>query len=183
MIYQFYAHGFEEIEAVTVLDILRRAGFTVHTVGIGSKTVTGSHGLTVHCDMLDKQITNAKGLEMIVFPGGPGVEHLDKSPVVAAYIDHAIKNNIWIAAICAAPTLLGRRGLLSGKTVTCFPSCEKDLGEGASSTGAPVETDGKIITGRSAGCALPFALKIVECLAGKEKADIVKDEIKYSYHY
>jgi 4-methyl-5(b-hydroxyethyl)-thiazole monophosphate biosynthesis len=178
MVYIFFAHGFEEIEAVTPLDILRRADITVHSVGISSKTVTGSHGLTVHCDMLDKQITNAKGLEMIVLPGGPGVAALEKSPVVSAYIEHTIKNGLWISAICAAPSILGGKGLLNGKRVTCFPTYADKLGEGAVYTGEPVEVDGKLVTSRGAGTALEFALKLVEVLKGREKAEEIRAAIQ-----
>ena len=178
MVYIFFAHGFEEIEAITPLDILRRAEIDVHAVGIGSKTVTGSHGLTVHCDMLDKQATSAKGLEMIVLPGGPGVAALEKSPVVDAYIEHALKRELWIGAICAAPSILGGKGLLDGKKVTCHPTVADKLGEGAICTGEPVEVDGKLVTSRGAGTALEFALKLVECLKGKEKADEVRAAIQ-----
>jgi len=172
MVYIFFGHGFEEIEAITTLDILRRADLTVHSVGIGSKTVTGSHGLTVHCDMLDKQAGNAKGLEMIVLPGGmPGTLSLEKSPVVTAYIDYVIKNDLWLGAICAAPSILGHKNLLNGKKVTCFPGFETQLGEGVVYTGAPVEVDGKLVTANGAGAAIPFALKLAECLRGKERAD------------
>lgn len=175
MVYLFIAHGFEEIEAITTLDILRRAEIEVHTVGIGSKTVTGAHGLTVHCDMIDKQSGSAKGLEMIVLPGGmPGTLHLEKSPVITAYVDHVLKNDIWLAAICAAPSILGHRNLLSGKCVTCFPGYETELGEGAVFTGALVEVDGKLVTAKGAGAAVPFALKLVECLRGKERADALE---------
>ena len=172
MIYIFFAHGFEEIEAITTLDILRRAGLDVKSVGIGSKTITGAHGITIHCDMLDKQTTSAKGLEMIVLPGGmPGTVNLEKSPVVTAYIDHVLKNDLYLAAICAAPSILGHKGLLDGKRVTCFPSVIEELGEGARHTGALVEQDGKLVTARGAGAAVPFGLKLVECLCGKERAD------------
>ncbi len=181
MVYIFFAHGFEEIEAAAPLDILRRAEVTVHAVGIGSKTITGSHGLTVHCDMLDKQATSARGLEMIVLPGGPGVSHLEKSPVVSAYIDHALKNDLWIGAICAAPTVLGARDLLDGKRVTCFPSRAEQLGKGAVYTGEPVEVDGKLVTSRGAGTAVEFALKLVECLKGPEKAEEIKQSIQCAW--
>lgn len=174
MVYVFFGHGFEEIEAVATLDILRRAELTVHSVGIGSKTVTGAHGLTVHCDMLDKQAGSAKGLEMIVLPGGmPGTLSLEKSPVVTAYIDYVLKNDLWLGAICAAPSILGHKNLLNGKKVTCFPGYEGELGEGAIYTGAPIEVDGKLVTGKGAGLTALFALKLVECLCGKERADAI----------
>ena len=180
MVYIFFGHGFEEIEAVTTLDILRRADVTVHCVGIGSKTVTGSHGLTVHCDMLDKQAQNAKGLEMIVLPGGmPGRTSLENSPVVTAYIDYVIKNDLWLGAICAAPSILRHKNLLNGKKATCYPGFETQLGEGAIYTGTAVEVDGKIVTAKGAGVSVPFALKLVECLRGKEAADKIGESIHY----
>lgn len=179
MVYVFFAHGFEEIEAVTTLDILRRAELTVKAVGIGSKTITGSHGLTVHCDMIDKQAGNAKGLEMIVLPGGmPGTLHLEKSPVVNAYITHVLKNDLWLAAICAAPSILGHLNLLNGKKATCFPGYEGELGEGAIYTGESVTQDGKLVTAKGAGSSVPFALKLVECLCGKERADALEASLQ-----
>ncbi len=179
MIYVFFGHGFEEIEAITTVDILRRAELAVTTVGIGSKTITGSHGLTVHCDMLDKQAGNAKGLQMIVLPGGmPGTLSLEKSPVVKAYIEHVIKNDLWLAAICAAPSILGHLNLLDGKKVTCFPGFEDQLGEGAIYTGELVEVDGKLVTAKGAGAAIPFALKLVELLCGKERAEVLEASLQ-----
>lgn len=179
MVYVFFGHGFEEIEAITTLDILRRAELTVHAVGIGSKTITGSHGLTVHCDMLDKQAGNAKGLEMIVLPGGmPGTLTLEKSTVVNAYIDYAIKNDIWLGAICAAPSILGHKGLLNGKRVTCATGFDTQLGEGAIYTGEPLEVDGKIVTARGAGVAVQFGLKLVECLKGRERAEALGEAMR-----
>lgn len=179
MVYIFLAHGFEEIEAITALDILRRAELEVKAVGVGSKTVTGSHGVTIHCDMLDKQATNAKGLEMVVLPGGmPGTLNLEKSAAVSAYIDYAIKHELYLAAICAAPSILGHKGLLAGKRVTCFPGFETQLGEGAVHTDEPVVQDGKLITARGAGAAIPFALKLVECLCGKERADTLAGSLQ-----
>lgn len=170
MIYVFFAHGFEEIEAVTTVDILRRAELEVKTVGVGAKTVTGSHGITVHCDMID-HMAGTKGLEMVVLPGGmPGTRNLEKSQTVARFIEYAVKNDIWLAAICAAPSILGRMGLLEGRTVTCFPGFEDQLG-GANHTGNRVEQDGRLVTAKGAGAAVLFAAKLVECLLGKERAD------------
>ncbi|MDL2232031.1 DJ-1/PfpI family protein [Ruminococcaceae bacterium OttesenSCG-928-L11] len=172
MIYVFFAHGFEEIEAITPLDILRRAELEVQAVGVGAKTITGSHGITVHCDISDREATS-KNLEMIVLPGGmPGTLNLEKSRVVSECIDYVAKSNIWLSAICAAPSILGHKGLLNGKKATCFPGFEDQL-EGAIYTGERVEQDGKIITGKGAGAAKLFSLKLVEVLCGKERADIL----------
>ena len=172
MIYVFFAHGFEEIEAVTVIDVLRRAELEVAAVGVGSKTITGAHGLTVHCDISDRQVDIRK-LEMVVLPGGlPGTLNLEKSQVVSAVLDHAAANDAWIAAICAAPSILGHKGLLDGKKATCAPGWEEQLGE-ANHTAASVEQDGKIITANGAGSAMAFALKLVEVLISKERADML----------
>jgi 4-methyl-5(b-hydroxyethyl)-thiazole monophosphate biosynthesis len=169
MIYVFFAHGFEEIEAITPVDILRRAGLEVQSVGVGAKTITGSHGITVHCDISDKEIT-AKGFEMVVLPGGvPGTPNLEKSKRVQTCIDYAVKKDLWLAAICAAPSILGHKGILKGKKATCFPGYEKEL-EGAETSAERVVRDGKLITGKGAGAAKEFALALVECLCGKEKA-------------
>lgn len=177
MIYIFFAHGFEEIEAITTLDILRRAELEVQAVGVGSKTITGAHGITVHCDMIDKQ-ASPKGLEMIVLPGGmPGTIQLEKSPVVSAFIDFVVKNDLYLAAICAAPSILGHKGLLEGKKVTCFPGFETQLG-GAEFTGAKLEQDGKLITAKGPGVAIPFALKLVECLLGAERAAVLGESLQ-----
>jgi len=179
MIYVFFAHGFEEIEAVTVLDILRRAELDVTSVGIGSKTVTGSHGITIHCDMSDRQVDIRK-LDMIVLPGGvPGTLNLEKSAVVSAVVDHAATNDIWIAAICAAPSILGHKGILDGKKATCAPGWEDQLGE-ADYTAADVEQDGKFITANGAGSSVKFALKLVEVLISKERADDIGSAMRYN---
>lgn len=170
MIYVFFAHGFEEIEAVSAVDILRRAGLDVRTVGVGAKTITGSHGITVHCDLID-HMAGTKNLEMIVLPGGmPGTVNLEKSAHVQKMIDYAIEQELWIGAICAAPSILGRKGLLGGKAVTCFPGYEDQL-TGANYTGSRVEQDGRIVTAKGAGAAVLFGAKLVECLLDKERAE------------
>jgi 4-methyl-5(b-hydroxyethyl)-thiazole monophosphate biosynthesis len=170
MIYVFFAHGFEEIEALTAVDVLRRAGREVAMVGVGSKTVTGAHGITVHCDIAEREISS-RGLEMIVLPGGiPGTLNLEKSKAVQAAVDHAAANNLWLAAICAAPSILGHKGLLEGKTVTCAPGFKEQLG-GATYTGKSLEVDGKLITADGAGSAMAFALQLAECLTTKDAAD------------
>jgi 4-methyl-5(b-hydroxyethyl)-thiazole monophosphate biosynthesis len=171
MIYVFFAHGFEEIEAITPVDILRRAELEVATVGVGAKTITGSHGITIHCDVSDKE-AGPKNLEMIVLPGGlPGTVNLEKSVVVQKFLTHTAKHDIWTAAICAAPSILGHRGMLDGKRYTCFPGHET---EGGIYTGNAVEVDGKLITGKGAGVAREFSLKLVEMLAGADKAEAIR---------
>jgi 4-methyl-5(b-hydroxyethyl)-thiazole monophosphate biosynthesis len=169
MIYVLFAHGFEEIEAIAPVDMLRRMELDVKTVGVGSKTITGAHGITVHCDMIDHMAT-PKNMEMLVLPGGAkGAENLEKSEAVRGLINYAFDNDIWIGAICAAPSILGHMGLLEGKKTTCFPGWDDQL-TGATYTGERVEQDGKLITAKGAGVSVLFGGKLVECLCGAEKA-------------
>lgn len=171
MIYIFLADGFEEIEGLAPVDILRRAEKDVVTVGIGSDAVRASHGVTMLCDITDMQVELDERLEMIVLPGGmPGTLNLEKNPVVQASIDYCVKNNIPIAAICAAPSILGKKGLLNGRNATCFPGFEKFL-EGAVLSDKGVVTDGCITTGVGPGAAIDFGLRLVEILCGKDEAD------------
>ncbi len=170
MIYIFAAPGFEEMEAIVPLDVLRRAELDVQLVGVGGKQITGSHGITVVCD-IDIEEATPQGLEMVVLPGGmPGTLNLEKSPLVQAYIDYAAQNDKWLAAICAAPSILGHKGLLEGLPATCYPGYDSQLA-GASYTGSPLEIVGKMITSKGAGTAMPFALALVEVLLGQERAE------------
>ncbi|WP_312645196.1 DJ-1 family glyoxalase III [Hydrogenoanaerobacterium sp.] len=178
MIYVFIADGFEEIEALTVVDILRRAELTVQMVGVSSKTVRGAHGISVLCDILDSQ-TDLADIEMIVLPGGmPGTLNLEKSPVVQAFIQYAVERGLPIGAICAAPSILGHLGLLDHKTITCYPGFESQMPL-ANYTGSACEQDGNIITGSGAGTAMEFALKLVEHLKGKERAELLRAAVGY----
>lgn len=177
MIYVFFAHGFEEIEGLAAVDLLRRAELDVQMVGVGAKTITGSHGITVHCDIQDKE-ASPKNLEMVVLPGGmPGTLNLEKSKIVQAFIDHAMEKELWLGAICAAPSILGHKGLLKGKKFTCFPSFETQC-EGGEYTGNRVEQDGRLITGKGAGAAVEFALKLVECLTTPERAKVLGESLQ-----
>lgn len=169
MIYVFFAPGFEEIEAITPVDLLRRAGLAVTTVGVGGRQVTGAHGLTLTCDIAEAD-AQPDDLQMLVLPGGmPGTTNLATSPVVQRFIDHAAEQGNWLAAICAAPSVLGGRGLLRGRRATCFPGFEEQL-IGATCTGSTLEKDGNIITARGAGVAVDFALALVEALTDAQKA-------------
>ena len=169
MVYVFLAHGFEEIEALSAVDVLRRADIDTLMVGVGSKTITGSHGITVHCDIAEREV-NMRDADMIVLPGGlPGTHNLEKSAVVQSCIDKAIEDSKWIGAICAAPSILGHKNLLDKKRVTCAPGFSDQLGS-ADYTGASVEADGNIITANGAGSSIMFALKLVECLTSRERA-------------
>jgi len=166
MVYVLLANGFEEIEAITVIDVLRRADIDVVTVGIGNQVVTGSHDITVDATIDDSEIF-PKNIEMVVLPGGmPGTMNLGKSKVVRNLLETAASDDKYIAAICAAPSLLGEMGLLEGKKAVCFPGFEKRL-KGAIYTDQAVVQDGRVITSKGPGTALPFALKLVEILRGK----------------
>ncbi len=170
MIYVFLADGFEETEAIAPIDIIRRAEKDVITVGIGSDTVRSSHGITMLADITDMQVQLDERLEMIVLPGGmPGTLNLEKSPVVQAAIDFCVDKNIPIAAICAAPSILGKKGLLKGKKAICFPGFEGFL-EGAEISTESVVTDGNITTGVGPGAAIDFGLRLVEILVNDKKA-------------
>ena len=121
MVYLFLANGFEEIEALCPLDLLRRAGVEVTTVGVGGEMIRGSHGIVVQADMPDTMYMDANP-EMIILPGGmPGSKNLDESRIVDAAVQTAARNGAYIAAICAAPFILGKRGLLAGKEAICYP--------------------------------------------------------------
>lgn len=173
MVYMFLAEGFEEIEALCPLDLLRRAGVDVKTVGIGSKNICGAHGITVVADARDDEISDYTA-DMIILPGGmPGTLNLEASEVVAGAIDAAVTKGSYIAAICAAPSILGKRGLLVGKEAICYPGFEDKL-LGAKISEKRVVVDGKIITAAGMGVALEFGLSLVAILCGEEKADALR---------
>ena len=176
MIYEFLAEGFEELEAVAPLDILRRAGVDVRTVGIGGKTVTGSHGIAIACDITPEEI-DAQSCRGVILPGGPGRANLAISPAVPELLRSVSARGGLIAAICGAPELLGRLELLEGKRACCFPGSEKDL-VGAHICYDPVVIDGNIITSRGAGTSVLFALALVEYLVSPGKAKEIAAQIQ-----
>lgn len=178
MVLVFLANGFEETEAVAPIDILRRNGQNVVTVGIGEEVITSSHGITVVPDVTEADMSLMTDIDMIVLPGGmPGTLNLEKSRTVQDTIDYCAANGKFIGAICAAPSILGKKGLLKGKKATCFPGFEEFL-EGADFTGEPVEKDGNIITARGAGVAVEFGLKLVEALSGKPASDKIRESMR-----
>ena len=178
MVYVFLADGFEEMEALSPVDVLRRAGIDVKTVGIGSDFIMGTHNIPVKADISIGEIKLDNSLEMIVLPGGmPGAENLENSPEVQEALDYCVENKKYIAAICAAPMILGHKGLLEGKKAICFPGFEKDL-IGAEISANSVEADGRFITAKSAGYALDFALKLVEVLTSEKKAVALEKSVK-----
>lgn len=166
MIYVFLANGFEEMEAMAPIDCLRRAGKQVVTVAVGGAAIRSSHGMHVIPDLTEQEITLDDSLEMIVLPGGmPGTLNLENSEQVQKAIAYCAAHDKWIAAICAAPSILGHLGMLDGKNATCFEGFEAQL-KGANITGEPVCVDGRIITARGAGVALQFGLKLTQLLCG-----------------
>lgn len=177
MVYVFLADGFEEIEALAPVDILRRAGLTVKTVGVGGRVVTGSHGIAVSCDEVAGE-TALPDMQAVVLPGGmPGTVHLEKSADVQAALDCAAEQGCLIAAICAAPSVLGHRGMLQGRRATCFPGFEPEL-TGAVVTGDRVTVDGCIVTARGAGAALEFGFQLVSELCSPDEAARLREAMQ-----
>ena len=177
MIYLFLANGFEEIEALATVDILRRAGCELVTVGVGGRKITGAHMIEVTAD-IDEKEAETDGLDMVVLPGGmPGTLNLEKSPIAGAVIRYCAENDKYIAAICAAPSILGHMNLLKEHTATCFPGYEQELHAKRVSKD-PVCVSGKVITARGAGVSVEFALKIVEVLFGSEKSMMLRKSMQ-----
>ena len=177
MIYLFLADGFEETEALCPLDLLRRAGADVRTVGVSGKTVTGAHNITVNADIIAENMVLDRSLEMIVLPGGmPGTTNLDASGAVHEAIRYAAERGITIGAICAAPMILGKLGYLSGRSAICFPGFEKYL-IGANLSAKSVVTDENFITAKGMGVALQFGLALVSSLFGDEAAKELQQSV------
>lgn len=178
MVYVFLAEGFEEVEALTPVDFMRRAGIEVTTVGVGGKNVTGAHGITVVADLCECEVSpEACEIEMVVLPGGmPGTLNLKASEKVNAFIDAAMEKGAFVAAICAAPSILGEKGILKGKMATCYPGFEDKL-LGATKFDVGVISDGTIITARAAGSAVDFAAQLITALKGEDKAEEILDAV------
>lgn len=170
MIYVFLADGFEEIEALTAVDIMRRAGIEACTVGIGGKVVKGSHGIEVTADLCECDVFLDGKCTGVVLPGGlPGTTNLEASETVLNSIGYCSKNGKMIAAICAAPSILGHLGILKGKRAVCYDGYEAEL-TGALVSREAVITDRNIITACGAGASIRFAFEIVKYLCGGEIA-------------
>ncbi|MDR0222216.1 MAG: DJ-1/PfpI family protein [Oscillospiraceae bacterium] len=169
MVYAFLADGFEEAEAIVPIDIMRRCGIETATVGVTGEYVTSSRNITVKADITIDGL-NCENARMVFLPGGmPGTENLKKSEKVIGALKYCAASGIYIAAICAAPSVPGMLGLLKGKKATCYPGWEDKL-TGAEYVDKPVVSDGKFITGNGAGAAFEFGFAIAEILAGKEKS-------------
>ncbi len=172
----FFANGTEEIEALTAVDILRRAGAEVTLAGVGGTELCGSHGIRVIADMTAEEAAK-ESYDMVVVPGGmPGTNHLDESDAVDTVLGNVSANGGFLAAICAAPLVLGKRGYLAGKEAICFPGFEGYL-TGAVISKKRVCRDGKVITAAGAGVALDFALMLTEALYGEEKAKTLRASV------
>ncbi len=169
-VYVFFADGFEEIEALTAVDVLRRAGRNVKIVSVTpDEIVRGAHGVSLLCDV-NFDNCDFYDAELLLLPGGmPGAATLgEHEGLCKLLVDFSSKGKP-VAAICAAPMVLGKLGLLKGKKATCYPGFEQYL-EGAECTGEPAVRDGNVVTGKGPGASMEFALTVVELLAGKEKA-------------
>lgn len=169
MIYVFLADGFEEIEALSPVDVLRRAGVEVKTVGVTGKTVSGSHKIPVTADIEISEATT-EALEAVVLPGGiPGTPNLEGSPEVQSFIDYCAENGKYVCAICAAPSILGHKGLLDGRKATAYPTFKNELGKAEVSDDSVV-CDGNFITAKGAGVSLKFGAMIASKFVGEQKA-------------
>ena len=175
----FFGTGYEEIEALTVVDILRRAGITADMVSItGEREVTGSHGITVQMDQLFEEV-DFDSVDVIVLPGGmPGTTNLETYDPLMDKVDEFYRQDKYIAAICAAPSILGHKGILKGKKACSNPGFESHL-EGADVKQEPAVVDGHVITSRGMGTAIPFGLTILEQLAGADAAVQMRKKLVY----
>ncbi len=176
MIAVFLANGFEEVEALTPVDFLRRLELDVKTVGVGGNVIRGSHHISVVCDMTADALS-FEDLSGIVLPGGmPGTLNLEKDETVLKAIRYGFQKELLVGAICAAPSILGHMGLLKGRKATCFTGFEGEL-EGATVLSDPVVVDRNLVTSRGAGTASQFAFALGEKLTSKERVSLLKDGI------
>lgn len=177
MVYVLLGTGFEEMEALTPVDLLRRAGIEVQTVGVNGKVVSGSHKIGVQADIELDQM-DLGNMDMIILPGGlGGVASVRASQAALDALKYAWENEKYVAAICAGPTVLADLGITDGKSATCYPGCEDGMGQAVMVKGKAFVADGRLITGTSAGCAVKFALALVAALAGFDAAQKVADQI------
>lgn len=177
MVYVLLGTGFEEVEAIAPVDLMRRAGISVMTVGVTGKTVYGGHNIGIEADItLDEM--DLTDLEMIVLPGGlGGVASARASQGALDALRFAWDNGKFVAAICAGPTVLADLHITDRKEATCYPGCESGMGDAKIISGAPCVRDGNLITGMSAGCAIPFGLALIEALKGPEAAKAIEKQI------
>ena len=178
LVYVFFADGFEEVEALTTVDLLRRAGEDVRMVSImRRKTVTGSHNISVECDMIFEEI--GKTADLLVLPGGlPGTDHLREHRELNDLLVEQYQDGRYVAAICAAPSVFAGLGFLKDRKATSYPGCV-DASQCGSYVEEPVAVDGNVITSRGVGTAIPFALALIGLLEGREEADKIAASIVY----
>lgn len=171
--------GFEEAEAIVPTDLLRRAGVEVRLVGVGGRQITGSHGITITADLTLEELDRDQ-VELLMLPGGMGgVETLSGDVRAQALIQHCYNEGRWLAAICAAPTILANLGMLDRRRAVCYPGLEELMGSAVVQKGSTVVVDGHIVTGEGPGSAFPFGLKLVEILRGSEAAAQLIHETHY----
>ena len=173
MVYVLLGTGFEEMEALAPVDLMRRAGIDVLTVGVTGKIVYGGHNIGVEADITLEEMDLTQ-MDMIVLPGGASAR---ASQGALDALKFAWENDKFVAAICAGPTVLADLHITDGKQATCYPGCEKQMGNATMHGDVPYIRDGKLITGASAGCAIPFALMLIEALKGSDAAKAVQTQI------
>lgn len=179
MVYIILGKGFEEIEAIAPGDILRRSQIPVQYAGIGGKVVEGAHGISVLADITVEEL-NLEDMDMIVLPGGlGGVASIEGSSAAMAAVKYALDNGRYVAAICAGPTILGKRGWLDGKNAVCYPGCEEGMGKAIVHPEKEAVVDGNIITGRAPGAAIEFGLTVAGMFKGEFAPDTVAQYMVY----
>jgi len=180
MVYIILGQGFEEIEAISPCDILRRGGVSVRLSAVGNDiTVVGAHGIAVNADVLVRDVS-ATNDDTVVIPGGMGGVNTIKSDKTAMdFIDNAAKSGAALAAICAGPSVLAQLGLIDGREITCYPGNEKMMGKAHCKCEESTVTDGNLITGRAPGSSIDFGLKLLARLQGEEIAKKIRMELVY----
>ena len=179
MVYVLLGEGFEEAEALVPVDLMRRAGIEVQTIGVDGYRVTGANGIMVTADNTLVGL-NADDMRMLVLPGGlGGVESIRKNLTAMALIQKAADVGCWLCAICAAPTILAQMGLLDRRRAVCYPGMEHQMYSAVVDQSQSVVVDGRIVTGRGPGAAYDFGLKLVEVLKGADAAETVRRQIHY----
>lgn len=181
MVYLLLADGFEEAEALVTADLIRRAGIPLTLVGLDSLSVTGAHAITVAADQVLSDVA-MEDMEMLILPGGMGgVENIQMNLFAQGMIQRAAEKGAYVAAICAAPTILAHLCLLDRRKAVCYPGMEDQMYSAVVQRDAHVVADGRFITGEAAGSVFEFGLKLVEVLRGKNSADQVKHSVHYHY--
>lgn len=180
MVCLLLADGFEEAEALVTVDLLRRGGVEVKLTGLDSRTVTGAHGIAVLADCLLSDWSELP--EMVILPGGlGGVNQIQMHAEAIELVRKAAEQGAYVAAICAAPSILAGLGLLDGRQAVVYPGMEREMGHAIVQVGQPVTMDGQFITGEAAGTVFEFGLKLVDVLKGTEVAVQVQNSVYYRH--